>query len=208
MSMNSSQPNPIADLRRLLMADPKKTGVLALLSIVLLVMAGRILLGGAASGPRSAAASVNNAASTVVGSQAPRPSQASTIVPALQKWVDGPVPPISRNLFAVRVDYFEVDGNGTAPAAEVEEGFCSKLGKSMANQADRIDKRENLIANYTAQASKLRLESIMLGSQPKAMVNGELVGEGSVVAEFRVLKIEARRIVVEREGIQLAIQMK
>jgi hypothetical protein len=78
----------------------------------------------------------------------------------------------------------------------------------MVNQADRMDKRENLIANYTAQASKLRLESIMLGSQPKAMVNGKLIGEGSVVAEFRVLKIEARRIVVEREGIQLEIQMK
>jgi hypothetical protein len=40
------------------------------------------------------------------------------------------------------------------------------------------------------------------------MVNGKLIGEGSVVAEFRVLKIEARRIVVEREGIQLEIQMK
>jgi hypothetical protein len=122
--------------------------------------------------------------------------------------VEGPVPPLSRKLFAVRVDYFEVDGNGTSPATEVEEGFWSKLGKSMVNQADRMDKRENLIANYTAQASKLRLESIMLGSQPKAMVNGKLIGEGSVVAEFRVLKIEARRIVVEREGIQLEIQMK
>jgi hypothetical protein len=151
---------------------------------------------------------VNNAAAAGVSSQAPRPSQASSIVPALQKWVEGPVPPLSRNLFAVRVDYFEVDGNGTSPATEVEEGFWSKLGKSMVNQADRMDKRENLIANYTAQASKLRLESIMLGSQPKAMVNGKLIGEGSVVAEFRVLKIEARRIVVEREGIQLEIQMK
>jgi hypothetical protein len=39
------------------------------------------------------------------------------------------------------------------------------------------------------------------------MVNGELVGEGGVVADFRVLKIEARRLIVEREGIRLEIKM-
>ena len=78
----------------------------------------------------------------------------------------------------------------------------------MALQADQRDKRQNLIANYKAQAASLRLVSTMMGPQPKAMVNAELVGEGSVVAGFRVLKIEARRIIVEREGIRLEIQMK
>ena len=39
-------------------------------------------------------------------------------------------------------------------------------------------------------------------------VNGERVGEGDVVASFRVSRIEARRIIVEREGIRLEIQMK
>ena len=77
----------------------------------------------------------------------------------------------------------------------------------MAQQADQKDKRENLIANYRAEAAKLRLQSTMMGSQPRAMVNGELVREGSVVASFRVEKIEARRIIVEREGIRLEIQM-
>jgi len=48
----------------------------------------------------------------------------------------------------------------------------------------------------------------MMGPQPKALVNGEFVGEGSVVASFRVLKIEARRMIVEREGIRLEIVMK
>jgi hypothetical protein len=55
-----------------------------------------------------------------------------------------------------------------------------------------------------------------MGAVPKAVVNGEMVGEGSVAASgagdtrvsFRVLKIEARRIIVEREGIKLEIQMK
>jgi hypothetical protein len=82
------------------------------------------------------------------------------------------------------------------------------MAKSFQVQADQKDKREYLIANYTAQAQQLKIESIMLGPQPRARVNGKFVGEGSVVAEFRVLKIEPRRIVVEREGIKLAIDMK
>jgi len=48
----------------------------------------------------------------------------------------------------------------------------------------------------------------MMGPVPKAMIDGQLVGEGSVVADFRVLKIESRKVIVEREGIMLAIQMK
>jgi hypothetical protein len=43
---------------------------------------------------------------------------------------------------------------------------------------------------------------------PKALIDGELVGEGDVVAGFRVLKIGARGIVIEREGIVLEILMK
>ena len=40
------------------------------------------------------------------------------------------------------------------------------------------------------------------------MINGKLIAEGDVVASFRVLKIEPRRIIVEREGIRLEILMK
>jgi hypothetical protein len=34
-----------------------------------------------------------------------------------------------------------------------------------------------------------------------------MVREGSVVDGFRVLKIEARQLIVEREGVKLAITM-
>jgi hypothetical protein len=47
-----------------------------------------------------------------------------------------------------------------------------------------------------------------MGPQPKAMIEGKLVNEGEVAAGFRVLKIEPRRITIEREGIVLEIQMK
>ena len=47
-----------------------------------------------------------------------------------------------------------------------------------------------------------------LPEKQKAMMNGQLVGEGSVVADFRVVKIEPRKVIVERDGIKLAIEMK
>jgi len=35
-----------------------------------------------------------------------------------------------------------------------------------------------------------------------------MVGEGEVVAQFRVTEIRARSVIVEREGIRLEIPMK
>ena len=64
------------------------------------------------------------------------------------------------------------------------------------------------------------------GSEPTAVVNGQTVREGDVVAcgageaggdqaagaearsEFRVLAIEARRVIVEHKGIRLEIPME
>jgi hypothetical protein len=90
------------------------------------------------------------------------------------------------------------------------------LEKSLTLRADVRRERQILMENLQQQASQLRLQTTVMGASPKAVIDGELVGEGDVVAarsgdgraSFRVLKIEARRIIVEREGIKLAIQMK
>ena len=86
--------------------------------------------------------------------------------------------------------------------------FWEKLAKSIDAQAEEQHKRENLIQNLRQQAGQLQLTSTVMGPRPKAMINGSMVGEGEVVAQFRVLRIEARSVVVEREGIKLEIPMK
>jgi hypothetical protein len=61
----------------------------------------------------------------------------------------------------------------------------------------------------------MRLQTTLMSAKPRAVVNGAMVKEGDVIAcgpvdnrtEFRVSKIEARRIIVEREGIKLEIPM-
>jgi hypothetical protein len=128
----------------------------------------------------------------------------------VREWLSEPIKPLTRNLFSVKLDYFPVDGTrakqGVKTAADGE--FWGRLEKSLMLRADQRDKRENLAANFRAEAGNLRLDSIMMGPSPKAMINGKLVAEGDVVASFRVLKIEPRRIIVEREGIRLEILMK
>jgi hypothetical protein len=211
------QAKAIAAMRR----DPKRNGFLAVLAMLLVVTLVRQFAGNkpraaSASPSRATAASPTATSAQPANSRISDPDAAHNLKrptsnsPALQKWADSAPAPISRNLFAVRMEYFPVDGlripgNG---AAGGDDGFWARLEKSLTVQADQRGKRENQIANYKARAAELNLQSTMMGPTPKAMVNGELVGEGDVVASFRVSRIEARRIIVEREGIRLEIQMK
>jgi hypothetical protein len=206
--------------------DPRKAGVLAVLVAVMAVMWGRALLNGG-SGPRNASAMPRGTTSTSLAGQSrsaagarsfdrlnphdpSRASQSSGFNNRVREWLAEPIKPPLRNLFAVRLEYFPRDGGrpgqGIRTAADGE--FWGRLEKSLVLQADQRDKRENLLANFKAQAETMRLDSTIMGPVPKALIDGKLVAEGDVVASFRVLKIEPRRIIVEREGIRLEIQMK
>ncbi len=214
--------------------DPRKTGVLGVLLLVMVIMGVRTFLTGDSKPSRASASS--SMPSTASGNQRgarggpgafgstgatgnalpsidldpAATARANNSGKRLREWMRAPITPVSRNLFSVKLDYFPSDGSRPALGARTpaDGEFWGRLEKSLVLQADQRDKRENLLANYKDQAAKLRLDSIIWGAQPKAMIDGKLVAEGDVVASFRVLKIEQRRIIVEREGIRLEILMK
>jgi hypothetical protein len=129
----------------------------------------------------------------------------------LRDWEAEPLPAgVSRNLFQVNLDYYPMDAAHVVRDSRTVDDptFWEKLAKSIDAQAEEQHKRENLIQNLRQQAGQLQLTSTVMGPRPKAMMNGSMVGEGEVVAQFRVLRIEARSVVVEREGIKLEIPMK
>ena len=218
--------NPLAQAVAAARRDPKKTGVMIVLTVLLGFMVVRTF--GPGANPRRASAASGSLTNTAAGGgtgarkgglaggagNTQSESQAArdlAISPYMRKWADAPVSPISRNLFAIRLEYFPMEGPKTGSAGvreRADDGFWARLEKSLAHQADQRDKRENQKANYIKAAAEMKLQSTIMGPQPKALVNGELVGEGDVVAEFRVVKIEARRMIIEREGIRLEIQMK
>jgi hypothetical protein len=209
--------------------DPQKAGILTVLVAILVVLQVRLQMsdrggpsvsraGVSGKGGKGAAAlpngSSNKGVPLVPGGETGKPVDAAT---ALRAWMDQPTAPIERNLFAINLDRFpQTSARPVEVPVTPKFTFWDELAKSVAQRADVRKERQILIENLTQQASQLRLQSTLMGASPKAVINGELVGEGSVVAcgsgesrvTFRVLKIEARRIMIEREGIKLEIQMK
>jgi len=66
---------------------------------------------------------------------------------AFQKWIEAPVAPISRNLFTVRIDYFPLDGSRTTQSDATDEGFWTKLEKSINQRTDERQRHDNMIAS-------------------------------------------------------------
>jgi hypothetical protein len=122
------------------------------------------------------------------------------------RWLSSPPATFGRNPFAVKLDLFPADATKFQSVRE-NGGFWDEVAKSLLDQADQQERKQEMLSSLQAQARALRVTSVLMGSRPRAVINGELVGEGDVVAGFRVLEIEPRRIVVEREGIRLEVTM-
>lgn len=197
------------NLARAVRQDPKKSCALGVLLCVMSAMWGRVLLTGE-PGPGSAAASIARRASDnpLPAPDAVRPTPSGQ---AMSKWLEAPITPLGRNLFAAKLDYFPLEAGRPAEteARKPDESFWDRIAKSMAREADQRRQKQILVENLRVQATRLRLQTIVMGAQPKALIDDKLVGEGDVVAnDFRVRRIEARRIIIEREGILLEVQMK
>lgn len=186
-------------------ASPGKASFLGVLVVVLGIMWIRVMSGGSDT-PKPAAASTVAVSGK---SSATTPIQRDAAWNALRQWLASPITPVDRDLFAVKLDYFPQDGTQIAKVLRPPsgDGFWDQLAKSMASKADQVKERRILIENLRLQAAQLKLQTTLMGRQPHAMVNGVLVSEGDVVASFRVLEIQPRRMIVEREGVKLEITM-
>jgi len=194
--------------------DPQKAGILTVLVSILVVLQIRLQMSEDSAGPARAVASAAGSVADnpppfgAVAGEAHAPARPLDSASALRAWMDAPGAPLTRNLFEVDLEKFPHDGSRVQTTNKDVVGFWDELAKSMTFRADVKKERQILVENLARQASQLRLQSTIMGASPKAVIDGGLVGEGDVVASFRVLRIEPRRIIVEREGIKLEIQMK
>ena len=191
--------------------DPQKAGVLTVMVAILVVLQVRLQMN-RGDGPSRANASMGprtDNGATIKRGAGGGPQRPQDTLAALRAWREAPPEALGRNLFAVDLDRYPQDGNKSqSTVMPATQGFWDELAKSMSFRADARKERQILVENLQQQASQLRLQSTMMGASPKAVIDGEMVGEGDVIATFRVLKIEPRRIIVEREGIKLEILMK
>ncbi len=184
-------------LRASLLQDRKRASLLGALLVVMGILWGRLLL----NGPASATASLIRR-SVVAMTDAPVP--VSHVPPSnpVMDWLAQPRRAIQRNLFAIKFDYYARAGDPNSHAA----GGLDSTGASN-DHVDQGRQQQILLENLQTQASQLKLQSTMMGSVPRAMVNGELVKEGDTVAGFTVVRIEPRKIVVQEDGAELEVAM-
>jgi hypothetical protein len=188
-------------------ADPKKAAALVALIPILSFMWIRILN----SGPSSVSARYVGPSPGTPTDNALHPGsgpRTNAMHEAIKEWASRPISPLNRNLFAINYEFFPQDGTRVPVLrAPQGDGFWDRLAKSMTARADAKKEQEVLRENLRLQAAQLKVQSTVMGAQPKALINGDLVGEGDMVASFRISKIEARRVVVEREGIKLELRL-
>jgi hypothetical protein len=188
-----------------LLQDPKKTGVLSMLLLMLVIMCVRMMPSQTHPATASASMMTPSAAPVriMIPSAAPKAGGASAL---LRAWLSAPIPQLARNDFRVKSEYYPGDPTKTV-ALPAANGFWKGVEKLLSVQADQKEKRDAVIAALKTQAATLRPTSTVMGASPRAMVNGTIVREGDRVGAFQVLKIEPHGIVVESDGIRLAIPM-
>src|SRR5687768_11955138 len=163
-------------------AEPKKAAALVLLVVVLAGMWVKIFIFGdprtVTAGPLGGDKGKNER--TYISNQQISPASRS-----LLEWTKKPITGTKRNLFAIKLDYFPVDGTRPMFSGDDADGFWDQLAKSLAAKADQEKAKGILRDNVRMKASRLDLQSTgLFNGEPKAMVNGTIVQEGDTIEGF------------------------
>lgn len=202
--------------------DPKKSAVLIGLLLLLAVLGIRQM--GGAGTPATARAASNTpgtAAAKATSDERATSREASNVsAEASQRvaaWLGTPIKALDRNLFETKLEFFQRLDSDVNDKVSVlaDELFWDQLAKSLASQADQKRQKQIRSENLQLAASSLKLQTTIMGSSPKALIDGRMVRTGDAVEtktaglsmSFRVLLIEARRIVIERDGVKLELRM-
>ncbi len=180
-------------------ADKRKTAILGVLGCVALLLAMRLLLG--RNMPRRAVA-VPQQDSAAVGTSAAAEgsARAGAGSPLLSENLDQIDKRITRDLFKVNTEAYPLRTAATAAH-----------GSTLVDESLR---REEV----ASKASRLQLQSTVMGSRPTAIINDLVVTVGDAVKErvgerlqdtgFVVKAIEEKACIVTADGVAVRLEMK
>lgn len=177
--MSARRPPLRVVLKEQLRADPRKTAVLALLTVIMVTMYGRWML-------RSKPVGAGPARALALPTMVMPDSAAITVPPALR---------LSRPLLRqVDRDPFAFDPGaypliaGTAPSADVPS-------MSVPGDVDSLP-------------TGLVLQSTLCGPSATACVNGKVVRPGDEIEGFVLERIAPDHVVVQRNNVRLTLWLK
>ncbi|MBL0922562.1 MAG: hypothetical protein IBJ10_10595 [Phycisphaerales bacterium] len=181
--------------------DRKKAATLGALLLVALVMGVRAIVSGSGGPSRAAAApAARGMAAPTAGKPAGMTMEQTLAALRPQQRVSlvaGPPRDLFRSTWAV----IGADADGVE-------------GKSGAGGADNADGSGGVRERVEREAASLRLRSTMLGARPLAVIEGSAGGGarrrvarmGEELDGFRVVRIEAHLVELEKEGVRVAIE--
>jgi len=184
-----------ARLKKQLLADKRKLGLMITLLAVGLLLWGRLLIKDV---PRTAVADPDEQAAVTT---APSPSDASASTDKLTRRVVEVTrfAPVQRDLFAFEIERYP---RAQRPQPKVDAG-----AKSESNPTDEQNQQQaKRLAVYSA-ARGLTLQSTLLGARNRALINGVLLEPGESILGFEVKAIDNRTVTLERDGIEVTLEM-
>ena len=111
----------------------------------------------------------------------------------------------------VPLDDLKTNPFWVAPAEVEEEEVVDPHAETRA-AAERLAEEKRRLrreaeARAAADAAKLRLDTVILGSRPTCIIDGAIVRVGGTVGGFRVVAIDRGRVTVERDGLKFALRL-
>jgi hypothetical protein len=189
-------------------ASPGKSSTVSGLAVILVIVWCRFFFGGHLPAAASGAAALSPSELPASFSNYGVTSRPAGTANSLQQWAHQPIRPLNRNPFAIPLDLYPRDAASSLDSPASQSGYWDLVAKSLSSRADQQEQRQILTDNVRIAAASLKLESTIMGARRGAMINGNMVREGDSVAGFRVLNIQPGQVIVEREGIKLALQMQ
>ena len=167
--------------------DAKKAIVMGGLLVVGLLLWGRLLL---KEVPQTATAGPDE----LVLSESSGSGLSDAVDPTREK-IEVALP------VSVKRDLFSFDANPyRRPLLSQEEPTGPNPGLEGTDEASRL-------AAVKESAGRLRLESVMMGGSPHALINGVAVAPGEQIEGFTLLRVSDRNVLLRKDGFVIRLKM-
>lgn len=186
-----------------LKASRKKAVLVCVLVVVAMFMAVRML---ASQGGRAGGSPAGASASTPASNCPPSNTDAEPGPPALSaadreaqkrdRYIQKLDGTIVRDIFEPNSDFF--------PALAPQSGLPGAEGADSSPGADSRQVHEKLICG---QAALLKLQSIVVGNMPTAIVNNRVLRVGDFIEGFEIVRITPHSCVVCKENVEVPLSM-
>jgi hypothetical protein len=172
-------------------ADPRKTAVLGILTLVMVGVYARLFWSDAPDDAAAALLPVSAAAVPVMSTATVVPAATSVRESFERVRLSEPVArTISGDPFSLRLELFP---SGRSPVVQNEPP------PAVSEESDDVLREE---------ARSLQLQSTLCGDVTLACINGQFLRPGQQISGFVLERVDPTRVILERQGVRIALMLK